>query len=144
MLPPQTAPLSLRLMAGVVDGCIIVGSFLAFTATFAFTVGHTFAGGSAATGNPLSLKSAAVLGFLGLAYHLLFFTFAEATPGMRYARIGLCTLSDENPTRAAMRRRIFAMLLSACPLGIGFLWACLDEDSLGWHDRISRMYQRSY
>jgi hypothetical protein len=63
---------------------------------------------------------------------------------MRYARIGLCTLTDENPSRSAMRRRIFALLLCACPLGIGVLWAWLDADRLGWHDRISRMYQRSY
>jgi hypothetical protein len=63
---------------------------------------------------------------------------------MRYARIALCTFSDENPTRSAMRRRTWALLLSACPLGMGFLWACLDDDRLGWHDRISRMYQRSY
>jgi hypothetical protein len=63
---------------------------------------------------------------------------------MRYARIALCTFNDDNPTRAQMRRRIFAIVLAACPLGIGFLWAWLDEDGLGWHDRISRMYQRSY
>ncbi len=69
---------------------------------------------------------------------------SEATPGMRYARIALCTFADDNPTRAAMRRRILATVLAACPLGIGFLWAWLDEDGLGWHDRISRMYQRSY
>jgi uncharacterized RDD family membrane protein YckC len=85
-----------------------------------------------------------VLGVLTVLYHLLFFTLSDATPGMRYARIGLCTFNDENPTRFAMRRRIFAMVLSACPVGIGFLWACLDDDRLGWHDRISRMYQRSY
>jgi len=63
---------------------------------------------------------------------------------MRYARIGLCTFGDDNPTRKAMRLRTFAILLAACPLGLGFLWACLDEDKLGWHDRISRMYSRSY
>ena len=75
---------------------------------------------------------------------LLFFWFSEATPGMRCARIALCTFDDENPTRRAIRRRGLAMLLSACPLGLGFLWAALDEDRLTWHDRISRMYQRSY
>jgi uncharacterized RDD family membrane protein YckC len=145
-LPPQTAPLNLRVMASIVDGCIITASLLAFVAAFAFTVGK-LSGNQASS--PMSLQTAAisaaaVLGFLVILYHLLFFTLAEATPGMRYARIALCTFSDENPTRAAMRRRIFAMFLSACPLGIGFLWACLDDDRLGWHDRISRMYQRSY
>jgi uncharacterized RDD family membrane protein YckC len=81
---------------------------------------------------------------LCLLYQALFFSFSQATPGMRCARIALCTFDDENPTRSAMRRRMLAMLLSACPLGLGFLWATIDEDRLAWHDRISRMYQRSY
>jgi hypothetical protein len=63
---------------------------------------------------------------------------------MRYARIGLCTFSDDNPTREAMRRRILALILSTAPFGLGLLWTLLDEDRMGWHDRISRMYQRSY
>ncbi len=63
---------------------------------------------------------------------------------MKYARIGLCTFTDENPTRAQLRRRILASLLSACPLGLGLLWSWIDTERLGWHARISRMYQRSY
>ncbi len=144
---PQTAPFSLRLMAAIVDGCIITAAFLAFTAVFAFTVGRIPVDHS--VGAQINLQTAGIgaavtLAVLTLLYQLLFFTFSEATPGMRYARIGLCTFSDDNPTRAAMRRRIFATVLAACPLGIGFLWAWLDDDGLGWHDRISRMYQRSY
>ena len=49
---------------------------------------------------------------------------------MRCARIALCTFEDENPTRSSRRRRILAVLLSACPFGLGFLWAALDEDRL--------------
>ena len=134
-------------MAAIVDGCIIVAALLAFTAIFAITVDKLSAGHP--VGPQISLQSAAIgaagtLAAFTLLYQLLFFTFSEATPGMRYARIGLCTFSDDNPTRAAMRRRIFAAVLAACPLGIGFLWAWLDDDGLGWHDRISRMYQRGY
>jgi uncharacterized RDD family membrane protein YckC len=148
---PEAARLNLRLMASVVDGCIITASFFVFVAAFAFTVGKLSGNPAALAVSvvPMSLQTAAIgtagtLAVLTLLYQLLFFTFSEATPGMRYARIGLCTLSDDNPTRSAMRRRIFATVLAACPLGIGFLWAWMDEDGLGWHDRISRMYQRSY
>jgi uncharacterized RDD family membrane protein YckC len=141
-LPPQTAPLSLRAMAAIVDGCVMMGAVLAFVATFAFTVGKLPHG--AVTPQIAAIGLAGTLAIFWLLYQLLFFTFSEATPGMRYARIGLCTLDDNNPTRSAMRRRILAVVLSACPLGIGFLWALLDDDRLGWHDRISRMYQRSY
>jgi uncharacterized RDD family membrane protein YckC len=143
---PQAASLNLRLMASAVDICLILASFLTFAAAFAFTIGKLSSGNGNQniTIQTAIISTLSILAFLAVLYHMLFFTFAEATPGMRYARIALCTLSDENPTRSAMRRRLFAMLLSACPLGIGFLWACLDEDGLGWHDRISRMYQRSY
>jgi uncharacterized RDD family membrane protein YckC len=144
---PQTAAFSLRLMAAIVDGCIITAALLAFIAAFAITVGK-LSGGHAASGH-ITLQAAAIgaagtFAVLTLLYQLLFFTFSDATPGMRYARIAFCTFSDDNPTRTAMRRRIFATILAACPLGIGFLWAWLDDDGLGWHDRISRMYQRSY
>jgi uncharacterized RDD family membrane protein YckC len=144
---PQTASFSLRLMAGMVDGCIIAAAFLGFVAVFALTVGKLSIGPATAPRiiPQIAATTAAVtLIALTLLYQLLFFTFSEATPGMRYARIGLCTLDDNNPTRPAIRRRIMATILAACPLGIGFLWAWFDDDGLGWHDRISRMYQRSY
>jgi uncharacterized RDD family membrane protein YckC len=140
---PQTAAFNLRLMAAIVDGCIITAALLVFIAAFAVTVGKLL-GSSHLSAQTAAIGVLGTLTVLTLLYQLLFFTLSEATPGMRYARIALCTFSDENPTRQAMRRRIFATVLAACPLGIGFLWAWLDEDGLGWHDRISRMYQRSY
>ena len=79
-----------------------------------------------------------------MLYQYLFFKYAEGTPGMRYAKIALCTFDDENPTRKAMCRRVLFLLLSAAPLGLGFAWAWFDPDRLCWHDRISRIYQRSY
>ena len=135
---PQAAAIGLRLMAGIVDGCIVLAVALAFVTAFAMTAHALPTGRVAATGGVV------LVGVLAALYQALFFTLTDATPGMRYARIGLCSFSDENPTRAAMRRRALAMMLSAAPLGLGFLWAWLDEDGLGWHDRISRMYQRSY
>ena len=149
VLSPQTAPFSLRLMAAIVDGCLITAALLAFTTVFAFTVGKLDGPITASPHSHITLQTAAIaaagiFAVFTLLYQLLFFTLSEATPGMRYARIALCTFADDNPTRTAMRRRILATVLAACPLGIGFLWAWLDEDGLGWHDRISRMYQRSY
>ena len=141
---PQAAPLNRRLMSIMVDGILILTAFFGFVAAFALTCRKLGVTSISIGLQPAAIASVGTLLFLTLAYQLLFFTFGEATPGMRYARIGFCTLSDENPTRPQMRRRIFAAILAICPLGIGFLWACLDDEGLGWHDRISRMYQRSY
>ena len=161
--PPQVAPIGRRILAAAVNAAIVLTGTLAFAAAFVVTTRQAIPWQSFPSLGTLVLELAgrvppppgiqpslllgafaAACGFLYLLYHALFFSFSEATPGMRYARIALCTLSDENPTRSAMRRRMLAILLSACPLGLGFLWATLDEDRLAWHDRISRMYQRSY
>ncbi len=148
---PQAAPIRLRLSAAAVDLGLILATEAAFftIALLAFT--HL-------SGQQLPLERVALdlpriptiaaavvtLAIFAVLYQLLFFTLSDATPGMRHARIGLCTLTDENPTRSDLRRRILLTVLSAAPLGLGLLWAFLDEDTLGWHDRLSRMYQRAY
>jgi uncharacterized RDD family membrane protein YckC len=159
---PGAASIGRRMLAAAINGFIVVAALLAFATAFAaisthstlwqpglplrVMVGRIASSLAAQAGfvpNLIPAAAAGAGGFLYLLYQGLFFSFAEATPGMRIARIALCTFDDENPTRRAMRRRIVAILLSACPLGLGFLWAALDEDRLAWHDRVSRMYQRS-
>jgi uncharacterized RDD family membrane protein YckC len=137
-VPIRTAALEDRIMAALVDGALSFAGFLIFVFVFSSCTAHPPAGKTA--------LAAAFLAFLAtfVAYQWLFFRFGESTPGMMYARIALCTLNDDNPTRPAMQRRVGALLLSALPLGLGLLWAVFDEDHLGWHDRISGTYQRSY
>lgn len=137
-LPLQTAPLQDRLMAAIVDVSLVMGAFLLFVLVFVACTAHP------PTGKPAFVGAAIALSTLALLYQWLFFTYSDATPGMRYAKIALCTFDDDNPTRNAMRSRVGALLLSALPLGLGFLWSFFDEDHLGWHDRITRTYQRSY
>jgi uncharacterized RDD family membrane protein YckC len=136
--PIYTANIEDRIMAGIVDLCLVSAGFLMFVTAFAACASHIPTGKIALAG-----ASGALLALFAL-YQYLFLTFAGSTPGMRYAKIALCTFDDENPTRDAMRSRIGYLLLSALPLGLGFLWSLLDEDRLGWHDRITRTYQRSY
>jgi uncharacterized RDD family membrane protein YckC len=138
LLPPQTASLGLRVMAALVDGILVAGAALAVVAMFARLAGEI------PFGLPLALSALGLLVALHVVYQMLFFTLSDQTPGMRYARIGFCTFSDENPTRAQMRRRIWAQFVAVVPAGLGLLWIFLDDDGLGWHDRISRMYQRAY
>jgi len=159
----QPASIQRRVVASAINTVIVSTGVLAFAATFLAVSVHGITwpasgsrlqalrqiGASMAAQTGLQPLDAAAIGaaacaFLVVLYHALFFWFSEATPGMRCARIGLCTFDDENPTRRAIRRRLGAMLLSACPLGFGFAFAALDEERLTWHDRITKMYLRSY
>jgi uncharacterized RDD family membrane protein YckC len=136
--PLKAAPLEDRLMAGIFDLALVIAAFALFVLVFVACTAHP------PSGRPALLAAGLVLAGFFLLYQYLFFKFAEGTPGMRYAKIALCTFEDENPTRQAMCKRVLFLMLSAAPLGLGFAWAWFDPDRLGWHDRLSRIYQRSY
>jgi uncharacterized RDD family membrane protein YckC len=140
--PPSTttsihlAPLGLRLMATAVDIALIVGLVCAGAAGMASHLHHTPAIKTAEIGGIVALI------LTGLLYHAFFLLVTLSTPGMMYARIGVCTFDDEYPTHAQLRARLGALMVSLVPLGLGFAWAIFDEDHLSWHDRISRTYLR--
>lgn len=135
------APLHRRLLSATVDALCLGGGFAGFAAVALKIAGEGL------RGTPLPLLGGAAAGTLILfvvLYQMLFFTLNEATPGMRIVRIAFCTFSEKSPTRGALRRRMVSTALAACPLGLGLVWTALDSDRLGWHDRMSRMYPRSY
>jgi uncharacterized RDD family membrane protein YckC len=137
-IPLKTAAMEDRIMAGIFDLALIVSAFAIFVLVFVACTAHP------PSGKPALVAAGLALAGFGLLYQYLFFKYADGTPGMRYAKIALCTFDDENPTRKAMCMRVLYVLLSAAPLGLGFAWAWFDPDRLTWHDRLSRIYQRSY
>ena len=131
----EMAPLSRRLMAAVVDGADR-GAFLVAVVASATQLDQM------PTPRFVAFGAAVVLVALAGLYQALFLLWAEATPGMKYARVGLRTFENQFPTRTQRCRRLGALALSVLPLGLGLMWAIFDEDQLSWHDRFSRTYQR--
>lgn len=132
------ASIDRRVMAFAVDFAAVTAGFLGFLAVFAAATPHL------PTGLTAAVLAGAVYVALWVLYQMLFFSLSGATAGMMYAHIALCTFDDQNPPRTTLRLRLGAWWLSLLPLGIGFLWCFVDEDNLGWHDRITRTYQREY
>jgi uncharacterized RDD family membrane protein YckC len=132
------APIDRRVMAFAVDFAAVTAGFMAFLVVFVASTPHLPGGLTA-----MALASVVYVA-LWVLYQMLFFSLSGATAGMLYARIALCTFDDQNPSRRTLQRRVAAWWLSLLPLGIGFLWCFVDEDSLCWHDRITRTYQREY
>ncbi len=130
------APFGRRMMATMVDAALIVGLICGSIYLIASNVDHL-------PGKRVS-EICGVLALLGFAalYEWFFLTFAKVTPGMRYAQLSLCTFDEEVPTRAQIKGRLKAMLISVLPVGLGMLWSLFDEDQMSWHDRLSKTYLR--
>lgn len=135
-LPLQVAPLAPRMMCLLVDGVLV----LAAAAIFAFvviTMTHYMPQGKAALGAALALPAV-----FWAAYQFLFMTFCGTTPGMQLSQLEICDFEGYFPAKRTRQARAAALLLSCVSCGMGFAWSLVDEDSLGWHDRITRTYLR--
>ncbi|HEY0308187.1 MAG TPA: RDD family protein [Acidobacteriaceae bacterium] len=140
-IPIQTAEIAPRVHAFAADSALVGAATLAFAAIVGYMAQRS---GLLPDKKLAAIALVAVFFLLKLIYQMLFFTLNESTPGMRMARIGVCTFNDDNPTRSELRRRVGATLLASCPMGLGLIWAWFDVDRLGWHDRMTRTYPRSY
>jgi uncharacterized RDD family membrane protein YckC len=133
---PRPAPMQQRLVAGVVDVAIV---FLA-TGVFAVTLME------AADGLPHSNMTMACMlaagGIFWLIFQYIFLVYRRATPGMDFAGLELCTFEGKTTTMFERQCRAAASALSGFSMGLGYFWALVDEDRVGWHDRISRTHVR--
>jgi len=126
-----------RRRAALVDAACLAFAYGGFLALFGSLGGHfTF-----------SKLSAAVcfftFAFVYAQYFGLFTIFGGTTPGMMVRGLQVSSFSGESPTANQFMLRALGYLLSAGTLFLGFLWATWDEDSLTWHDRLSRTYLTS-
>jgi uncharacterized RDD family membrane protein YckC len=79
-----------------------------------------------------------VLSLIISAAYFTYFHWSEGrTPGKRIFSIKVVNLDEEEITLAVAVTRWMAYLVSAVPLGLGFMWALFDEEGLAWHDRLT-------
>ncbi len=125
-----------RLLANVVDAALVTGCTLAATSAALASMENL------PTLKTLEIGAGAAWLLIAGLYAALFSTFAEATPGMGYARLTLSTFKGQAAGRARRWGRLGASLLSILPVGIGLAWSLFDEQHLSWHDRLSKTYLR--
>lgn len=130
------ASLARRIFAVVVDGVLVAIAAAVFDTIFLHMAG------TLPRSRTLSLMAVALPVLLWAMYQYLFLVHAAATPGMRVSGLRLFTFSDMPARRSLRRWRAIAMMISGMALGLGFLWASIDERGLCWHDRITRTVLR--
>jgi uncharacterized RDD family membrane protein YckC len=133
-LPLEVALMSHRAFSGLVDALLVLlgaAVFVMITLRFSAALPH----GKLGTALLFALPA-----FFWALYQYLFLVYAGRTPGMQMARLQLVTFTGGSVCRPVRRWRALATVLSGISLGLGLLWAFADEDTLCWHDRITRTY----
>lgn len=126
------APPAQRIFAGLVDALVVATAAGVFGLIFLRMTGAA-PSGRMAVGFALALPA-----FFWALYQYIFLVYGGTTPGLQMSGLRLTTF-DGNPVPRRQRQwRALATMVSCASLGLGFLWALVDEDGLGWHDRITR------
>jgi uncharacterized RDD family membrane protein YckC len=123
-----------RAMAAALDGSIMLMALAVFGLVFRLAGGVFI----------LNAKTAPM--FMGVAvgvvifYRLLWCLANGDTAGQRWTRLRLVNFDGQTPTRAQRFYRTASGFLSLMAAGIGLLWGLVDEETLTWHDHISKTF----
>ena len=130
----RPAPLGQRLASALVDAMIVMLAL----GIFAFGVGKVVPATIPFRAELLSLLAAGTI--LWLLFQYVFLVYGSGTPGMLATHLQLYAFDGGRASLRARRSRALASGLCAVSVGLGFAWVLVDEDTLGWHDRISGTY----
>lgn len=144
--PPEPAivcdaPVALpahRMIAAAFDTSIVIIAVSLF-----FSIFH-FAGGTIILNKhtlPLLVGVGAVFFLL---YKILWCLADGDTAGMRWAHLRLVDFDGQPPEREQRLYRMASGFLSLLAAGLGLLWALVDEESLTWHDHMSKTFPTPY
>jgi uncharacterized RDD family membrane protein YckC len=134
---PRPAPMKQRFVSGLVDAGIV------FIATGIFALTFLELAEEIPQSRITLVCLLVAFGIFWLAFQYIFLTYRRATPGMNMAQLELCTFAGTATSMFDRQTRAVASALSGFSIGLGYAWALVDEDQLGWHDRISQTYLRA-
>jgi len=78
--------------------------------------------------------------FLALGYKLMFALADTDSPGTRWTHLKVLNFDGAVPTRNERLARLAGGLLSTVASGLGLVWALVDEETLSWHDHMSKTF----
>ncbi len=134
-----------RLMGAACDGGIILLGMVLFLGAF---YGCTaFLGGDGAQFS-INKQTLPLLGGIAVLFTLLYNTLwalgNQDTAGMKWTRLRLVNFEGQKPDREQRLFRLASGCLSLMAAGLGLLWALVDEESLTWHDHMSKTFPTPY
>jgi uncharacterized RDD family membrane protein YckC len=123
-----------RFVASAIDAALIL---IGFGVT---ALSYVLLGGSFGAGRMFWTGLAGTLGLVAVFYGLVWAIAGRETFGMAFTDLRLITF-DGFPLDGRNRALRFASSwLSFCSGGLGLIWAAVDEESLTWHDHISKTF----
>jgi uncharacterized RDD family membrane protein YckC len=131
-----------RIMAAAVDLSLIVIALGIFVGVFLGTL-HWLDVQVVMTKQAIPFFAGIAVVF-GLVYKVMWCLADGDSAGMRWTHQRLVNFDGQRPDREQRFRRMASASLSVMAAGLGIAWALVDEESLTWHDHISKTFPTPY
>jgi uncharacterized RDD family membrane protein YckC len=135
----NVAPLMARVMAGVYDALVMLAAFAVMAVAYALMTRNLDASPVPESALGWSIYGALMLAVVAF-YRSLFILVGADSPGMQWAGLRLVTFDGDAPTAHHRWMRVAWGAFSVLPLGLGLLWALVDQERLTWHDLLSKTF----
>ena len=128
------APVQVRFLAGMLDATILTTALGVF-----FGVFHGL--GGTISIDPDSIRIIGIAAFLLMSFYwIIHIGYLGGTPGMICLGLQLLNFHGHRASRREKAIRALGLIFSSTAMGSGFIWALVDDEKLGWHDRISKTF----
>lgn len=127
-----------RIMASALDASVIVIAMALFMVVF------YLAGGPILFSKQTLPLFGGIAVVVALLYHLLWCLGNGDTAGMRWVHLRLVNFDGRSPDREQRLYRLASAFLGLLAAGLGLLWALVDEETLTWHDHMSKTFPTPY
>jgi uncharacterized RDD family membrane protein YckC len=124
-----------RAVGFALDFSLVVMAIGAFLLTFHFCGGE-FGKINIYTGSAFGVAFLCIALFYGLLWVLA----GSETAGQRWTNLKLINFDGSPIDRRERGIRFAAACLSLCSVGLGMIWSLADEESLTWHDHMSKTF----
>lgn len=123
-----------RVVAAALDASMILFGLAVFLATV------YFAGGPIILNQHAVPLIAGITAFLAFLYKMLWCLSGGDSAGMRWTHLRLVNFDGNELDRGQRVYRLLGSCLSFLAAGLGVIWALVDEESLTWHDHMSKTF----
>jgi uncharacterized RDD family membrane protein YckC len=128
------AGLAMRAVAGAIDLGLLFAAYSLISSVLASLAAAVF-------GDHPSVAAIVILAVLGVVVgggiFAAFWALVGQTPGMRFLSIRLIRHGSRHIGLGVAIKRVFGVVLSLVPLGLGFLAILRDPQRQAWHDRLT-------
>lgn len=123
-----------RFVAGAMDSAMVLLGFGIFIGL------SELLGANFGTGKLFWMLIGASFVLIAGFYGILFAMMGSETAGMHWTDLQLITFDGFPVDGRSRAARIASTWLSFCSVGLGLLWALVDEETLTWQDHISKTF----